>query len=213
MSVEHTPEDAQLWIEEAQARLEHAEQHVQNRDGRIYCEQAHYAAEMAIKAVIILNKHEFSYTHDIGTLLNEALESGEKIPPNVKTAKLLTPYGGTGRYSFERDKKRTPIGDKETREAINAATATVTWANERIQRIPERRTDAARETRENQDTDTTQPEKPEFAKPSTTKVGGKIPDRPSAKYRRTSGSNPEAPKKSQNSERPPTGGRDGNGTR
>ena len=54
MSVEHTPEDAQLWIEEAQARLEHAEQHVQNRDGRIYCEQAHYAAEMAIKAVIIL---------------------------------------------------------------------------------------------------------------------------------------------------------------
>ena len=212
MSAKYAPEDTRLWIEEAQARLNHAEQHVEGRDGRIYCEQAHYAAEMAIKAVIIANKQDFSYTHDISILLDQAKKSGEEIPPNVHTAKLLTPYGGAGRYRFEREKKRTPIGDEETKEAIAAATATVAWATERIERTPERRSDLDKIPQENQGDDATQQE-PEFAKPGTLKIGEKIPDRPSAKYRMTSGNNPKSPGKSQDDKTPPTGGRDGNGTR
>lgn len=189
MSVEHVPDDARLWIEEAQARLKHARERVSGGDGRIYCEQAHYAAEMSIKGVIIANNHKFSWTHDISVLLDEAEQSGETIPETVQTAKRLTPYGGTGRYRFERDKTRTIIGDEETKTAINAATTTVTWASERVRTILKERDDRGQDTMRMQEG--TVP----LAKPGKMEAGGNIsanrlPERPSAKHaaetRRTS---------------------------
>ena len=208
MNTEYAAEDGRLWIEEAQARLAHAEQHVPNRDGRIYCEQAHYAAEMAVKGLIVTNEHEFTHTHDIGVLLKEAQESGETIPAEVQKAKRLTPYGGTGRYKFERDKKRTAVGNDETRKAIDSARTTVTWASERIQKIlsqpDKKRIDV--EKGQNQDTAQPQPKPaiPKLAKPGSMKESREIPERPSAKHRRTANTGNRPPKTNEDHKKPPT---------
>ena len=135
MTKQREPEDALLWLGEAEARLNHAKGYAGGRDARIYCEQAHYAAEMAIKGLIIARKGEFTFTHDVAILLEEARQTGETIPEEVKEARRLSPYGGTGRYAFERDRQREPVTERQYEQVITPATATVNWANTRVRDI------------------------------------------------------------------------------
>ena len=107
MTRKGNPEDARLWIAEAEKRLEHAKDYIPRRDRRIFCEQAHYAAEFAIKGLIVAGNGEFQFTHDIGVLLEAVRKTGETIPREAEDATILSPYGGPGRYSFERARPGT----------------------------------------------------------------------------------------------------------
>ena len=65
MTTQRTPEDAKYWLDEAEQRLNDARRYVPKENARIRCEQAHYAAEFAIKGVIIATGESFATTHDI----------------------------------------------------------------------------------------------------------------------------------------------------
>ena len=135
MTRERSPEDARYWLREAEKRLEHARGYVPDNDTRILCEQAHYAAEFAIKAVIIAHGRNFATTHDIEGLLETARDAGETIPSEVEKATGLSTYAGAGRYEFEREPDRVWVNKSEYDRALNAGSATVEWGRGRIERI------------------------------------------------------------------------------
>ena len=135
MSRQRTPEDAKYWLDEAEQRLEHARGYVPGRNARILCEQAHYAAEFSIKAVIIANGHSFVTSHDIKELLETARDAGETIPAGIEKAKGLSTYAGSGRYDFDRDPGLAWVGKDEYDNAVDEAASTVEWARERIEMI------------------------------------------------------------------------------
>jgi len=138
MSRLRSPDDAQYWLREANERLEHARGYVAGKSARILCEQAHYAAEFSIKVVIIAHGHSFATSHNIQELLETARDAGETIPATLESAKALSTYAGSGRYDFDRDPSLTWVGKAEYDDAVDAASATVEWALERIERILQR---------------------------------------------------------------------------
>ena len=135
MTRQRKPEDGRYWLREAEKRLEHARRYVPDSDTRILCEQAHYAAEFAIKAVIIAHGRNFTTTHDIDELLETARDAGETIPTEVEEAAGLSTYAGAGRYEFERQPGHTWVHKNEYDRALGAGSATVKWGRDRIERI------------------------------------------------------------------------------
>ena len=87
---ERTPDDARHWLAEAEMRLEHARGYVPGGNARIFTEQAHYAAEFSLKAVIVSRGGIFAPTHNIQELLDTTRRLGETIPPAVVPAQELT---------------------------------------------------------------------------------------------------------------------------
>ena len=94
------------WLREAEKRLEHARRYVPDSDTRILCEQAHYATEFAIKAVLIAHGRNFATTHDIDELLETARDAGETIPDRGRR--------GNGTVHLRR---RRPLRVRETARA------------------------------------------------------------------------------------------------
>ncbi len=72
MSAERKPDSARYWLDQAHRRLRDAAQRGPDRDRRVQCEQAHYAAEFAVKGVVIAHGADLDTTHDIGALLGTA---------------------------------------------------------------------------------------------------------------------------------------------
>lgn len=132
MTRQRRPEDARYWLEQADERLEHARGYAAGRSARILCEQAHYAAEFAVKGVIIARGSSFSTIHDIRALLQAAREAGETIPAAVERATGLSTYSGSGRYDFDRNPEFGPVGRAEYDRAVESASAVVEWARGRI---------------------------------------------------------------------------------
>ena len=99
---------AELWIDEARRRLEVAKAHNEPQDRRPFCEQAHYTAEYSINAVLVARGTSPRTIHDIGVLLDQALESGEEVPDRLRTAQMLTQFAGAGRYQFARGDSPKP---------------------------------------------------------------------------------------------------------
>lgn len=135
MTRSRSPEDAEYWLSQAAERLEHARGYDAGRNARIYCEQAHYAAEFSIKAVIISRGGSFATSHNIKELVDTARALGETIPAEVQAAKGLTLYAGAGRYEFDRNPEADWVGEDAYDQALGAAEATVTWARGRIDDI------------------------------------------------------------------------------
>ena len=141
MTAHRQPEDALYWLHEADERLDHAiTRYAPDRNCRILCEQAHYAAEFSIKGVVIAHGRTFASSHDIRQLLETVSDAGVTVPAEVQHATGLTPYAGTGRYDFDRDPQLSHVGETEYREAVDSATRTVEWAHGVIERKLERRT-------------------------------------------------------------------------
>ena len=88
MSAQRRRELARLWLSKAQQRLTDARTATAERDNQILCEQAHYAAEMAIKSVIIARGHKFPNVHEVQELLDTAENAGESIPAELIAASI-----------------------------------------------------------------------------------------------------------------------------
>ena len=132
---ERTPDDARHWLAEAEMRLEHARGYVPGGNARIFTEQAHYAAEFSLKAVIVSRGGIFATTHNIQELLDTTRRLGETIPPAVVPAQELTAYAGAGRYDLARHHAVVPVSADEHGRALDTATATYQWATTRVQEI------------------------------------------------------------------------------
>ena len=84
-------------MSQARNRLEIAKIHTEPHDRRPFCEQAHYTAEYAISAVLVCHGSSPKINHDIGVLLDQAEESGETVPEDLRSAQMLTQFAGSGR--------------------------------------------------------------------------------------------------------------------
>ena len=103
MTARRKREAARYWLNQAHRRLRDAAQRGPGRDRRVQCEQVHYAAEFAVKGVIIAHGADFETTHDISALLDRARDIGENIPADIGEAAALSRYAGSGRYEFDTD--------------------------------------------------------------------------------------------------------------
>ena len=137
MTAQRKREAARYWLDQAHRRLRDAAQRGRDRDRRVQCEQAHYAAEFAVKGVIIAHGADFETTHDIDALLDRARDAGESIPVGVDEAAALSRYAGSGRYEFDTDAEGVEVTEEELERALKRCRAAVQWAEDRIQRVLE----------------------------------------------------------------------------
>ena len=84
--------------------------------------------------MIVAHGEVFSYTHDIGALLDRAERIGEAIPDEVRKGETLTVYSGGGRYPAAGDEEETTTRE-EYDEAIEDAAAIVGWAARRVEAL------------------------------------------------------------------------------
>ena len=126
---------ARYWLDHAHRRLRDAAQRGPDRDRRVQCEQAHYAAEFAVKGVIIAHGADFETTHDIDALLDRARDAGESIPADVEEAAALSRYAGSGRYEFDTDAEGVEVTEEDLQRALKRGRAAVKWAEDGIRRI------------------------------------------------------------------------------
>ncbi len=132
MSAGRKPDSARYWLDQAHRRLRDAAQRGPDRDRRVQCEQAHYAAEFAVKGVVIARGTDFDTTHDIGALLDTARAAGESIPHEVEESAALSTYAGSGRYDFDTDPEHADVSEEELQEALEQSRRVVEWADGRI---------------------------------------------------------------------------------
>ena len=135
MTAQRRREAARYWLDQAHRRLRDAAQRGPDRDRRVQCEQAHYAAEFAVKAVIIAHGAEFETTHDVDALLDTARNAGESIPREVEQAAALSRYAGSGRYDFDTNPEGAEVSEEDLQQALNRGRAAVTWADDRLRLI------------------------------------------------------------------------------
>ena len=113
MSAPRSPELARRWLQQARERLKDAQTVPEQRDNQILCEQANYAAEMSIKAVIIAKGSDFEHVHRVDELLATAEEAGERIPAALQAARRLKSYSGGQRYEFDQEHETVAVTDAE----------------------------------------------------------------------------------------------------
>jgi HEPN domain-containing protein len=88
------------------------------------CFDAQQAAEKAIKAVMIHHGIRFSYTHDIGKLLEQLNGAGITVPLTVGAAAGLTDYAVETRYPGWSE----PVTEAEYQQALRSSEAVLSWA-------------------------------------------------------------------------------------
>lgn len=138
MTAPRKREAARYWLKQAHRRLRDAAQRGPDRDRRVQCEQAHYAAEFAVKGLIIAHGADFETTHDINALLDRARDVGENIPADVEEAAALSGYAGSRRYAFDTNMEEVEVTEEDLQRALKQARAAVRWAEHQVQLILER---------------------------------------------------------------------------
>lgn len=88
------------------------------------CFHAQQAAEKSLKAVLLSQKIEFPYTHDLKGLLRIAETNGVTVPSAVQEAAHLTPYAVETRYPGD----WMEITESDVQEALQIAEHTILWA-------------------------------------------------------------------------------------
>ncbi len=90
----------------------------------VLCYHAQQAAEKAIKAVLLHQRVEFPFTHNLKTLL-ECVPEGVRPPTSVVEAAKLTQYAVSARYPDDAEPVTT---EAERQESLRLARAVLCWA-------------------------------------------------------------------------------------
>lgn len=93
------------------------------------CYHAQQAAEKALKAVLLHQKVDFPYTHNVAELLELVAASGVAIPQRLTEAERLNDYAVTARYPGVDD----PVEATEHREAVALAREVVEWSEDLLE--------------------------------------------------------------------------------
>ncbi len=92
------------------------------------CFHAQQAAEKAIKALLIRQRIEFPYVHDLAALLTLLERGTGGIPEPVRQAARLTRFAILSRYPGT----APPVKEKEYRQALKVAGEVVRWAEKQL---------------------------------------------------------------------------------
>ena len=90
----------------------------------LLCFHAQQAAEKSLKALLVLHRIQFPYTHNVKILV-DLLPPEVTRTPAVLEAARLTDYAFTTRYPGEDE----PVSEDDYREAVRLAEAVVEWAS------------------------------------------------------------------------------------
>jgi HEPN domain-containing protein len=121
-------DDPREWLNRARNNLARAQNPVSNDYLEDYCFDAQQAAEKAIKAVFVLRRESFPYTHNLAKLLRLLEEGGVRIPKYVARADELTPFAAEPRYPGHGG----PVSKRLYRRLVRIAGTTVLWATRLI---------------------------------------------------------------------------------
>ncbi len=120
------PSDPREWLRRARSNLALASQ-APARAEILYddlCFDAQQAAEKAVKAVLVAQRHDIPRTHNLGELFDLVQRLGIVVPLEVAEARRLTRYAVGARYPlFGED-----ASAGEWREAVALAERVVRWA-------------------------------------------------------------------------------------
>ncbi len=117
------------WLRRAKSNLALAKVHkTEDICWEDLCFETQQAAEKAIKAVLIHNKIQFRFVHDIAELLTLLEQNNIQFSEEVRTAAELTDYSVEARYPgpFE------AVSEEEFRGALKIAETVVSWAESQI---------------------------------------------------------------------------------
>ena len=98
---------------------------------------AQQAVEKALKAVLGALGVNYTYTHNIGLLLQMLLESGHSVPPDGEDLSELTPFGALERYGGQSEEPEPPPSIDRS-WALGAVRRTLEWAQESLDRLDAR---------------------------------------------------------------------------
>ena len=122
------PESPVEWLNRARSNLIRA----RVRTAGVYledlCFDAQQAAEKAVKAVLLAEKVDFPYVHDLGVLVKLVEATGARVPRRVRESAKLTRYALGLHYPGAYEP--VSLGDYAT--ALSLAEAVVGWATARL---------------------------------------------------------------------------------
>jgi HEPN domain-containing protein len=95
----------------------------------VLCFHLQQAAEQSIEAILIHHRVAFPYVHDLARLLTVLAEVGEPIPESLREAEVLAGFAVIVRYPGIAGS----ITLEQYSQAVHIATATVRWAEGRLQ--------------------------------------------------------------------------------
>jgi HEPN domain-containing protein len=115
------------WLDRAlsnleRARLDRLSPNILYEDICYDCQQS---VEKAIKALMVLKKIKFEYTHNIGLLVKTLEDNDLKVPDDIKQSASLSIYAVRTRYPGDEE----PVTKKEFLEALNLAELVYQWVD------------------------------------------------------------------------------------
>jgi HEPN domain-containing protein len=129
MPVDPHASTAQEWLKRGRSHLIRA--HQPKPEGVLWedlCFDAQQAAELAIKAILVIRGVSFPKIHDIRRLFDLLRDSGLEIPDTLRLTEVLTPYATEIRYPADFE----PVTEEDFKHELSLAESVVSWAERLI---------------------------------------------------------------------------------
>jgi len=120
------------WLDRARSNLERARverksRYIKYEDMCFDCQQC---VEKVLKSLLVFEKIEFEWTHNIGALIKNLETKGIVVPEIVKKSASLSVYAVRTRYPGEEE----PVSRKEFIEARYLAEMVFKWAKGKLKK-------------------------------------------------------------------------------
>jgi len=122
------PDDPREWLSRARSDLILAKAAGVGIYLEDLCFHAQQAAEKAVKALLIRQRVDFPYVHDLAELLTLLERTGLSLPESIRQSAKLTRFAVFTRYPGI----ASPISEEEYQEAVNLAEEVYRWVQEQI---------------------------------------------------------------------------------
>jgi len=120
------------WLRRAKSNLAIAKVHkTEDICWEDLCFETQQAAEKAIKAVLIHNKIQFRFVHDIAELLTLLEQNNIQFPEEIRAAAELTDYSVEARYLGPSE----AVSEEEFVRALKIAETVVSWAESQASKL------------------------------------------------------------------------------
>lgn len=118
------------WLDRARSNLERSRIEKKSRYIKYedICYDCQQCVEKALKALLVLEKIDFEWTHNIGVLIKSLETKGIVVPDMVKKSASLSVYAVRTRYPGEEE----PVTKKEFIEARYLAEMVFEWVKSRL---------------------------------------------------------------------------------
>lgn len=123
------PDNPLEWLHRAASDLAIARSIIEEAYLEDLCYHSQQCVEKAFKAVLLLKKGAFPYTHDLAALASLLQEAGVPLPPTFTKAVRLTRYAVSSRYPGVEE----PVTTEQWQLSVDIAESILCWARDIVQ--------------------------------------------------------------------------------